>query len=116
MAKKWIINENRLVLGNVPFHFNLASSHKNTKGGGRYYYEKESNTLILFGESGDFGKAKLEDVKNSKKEGCFIYENETKESELMLLDEVVIVFSEEEFLSVALKRNEIIQTPEICQK
>lgn len=40
MAKKFIINNNLLVIGNVGYHFQLAQQHSTTMGVGYWHVEK----------------------------------------------------------------------------
>jgi hypothetical protein len=51
-----------LIIAKCTYHKQLAYVVKNVKGGG--WWTLKDNIFILSGESHDFGKAKLEDIKN----------------------------------------------------
>lgn len=116
MAQKWILNENQLVLGDVPYHFNLAQDHKTTKGGGRWHFDKETNTLLLYGESSDFGRAKIENLKLAKIDGGFQHQTPPAENELYWLEEVNINFSDELLLNFAIRNCQPIIKLETSKK
>jgi hypothetical protein len=48
MAKKFIINNDLLVIGNVGFHFQLAQQHGTTRGGGYWHVDKETETFCVY--------------------------------------------------------------------
>ena len=60
---KFIIEDGKLILAKVTFHKELVTDQTKVKGGGWFRFINETNTFVLFGESNDFGKAKLEDIK-----------------------------------------------------
>jgi hypothetical protein len=62
MAKKFIINKDRLITGHVEYHRELLSDHTDTVGGGWWEYNKEKNIMYLYSKSLEFGQAKQEDV------------------------------------------------------
>lgn len=53
-----------LIIGKCTYHKQLVFDKQNVKGGGWWALDKEANTFTLFGDSSDFGKAKLEDIAN----------------------------------------------------
>ena len=61
MAKKWIIEDGELKLGNVDFHFQLASNRQNVKGGGFWWYDEEKGKMFFYGISTDFGQVSQQD-------------------------------------------------------
>lgn len=66
---KFIIEGDRLVLGKVEYHEDLADNKYNVKGGGWFYYDREKDLFILYGKSIQFGPAKIEDIINAVKNG-----------------------------------------------
>lgn len=62
MAKKFIINNGNLVIGNVKLHKELMKDHSATKGGGYWEFNREKNIVYLYSKSMDFGQAKREDI------------------------------------------------------
>lgn len=60
---KFIIENNNLILGKVQFHKHLANDPKDVKGDGWYEFDYERKTFTFYGESYDFGSAKLVDIK-----------------------------------------------------
>jgi len=57
MAAKWIVINNEFRFGNVGLHKELVGSDdkKDVKGGGSFKFSPESKTILLFGQSMDFG-------------------------------------------------------------
>ena len=56
MARKWIINDNQIIMGNVSLHRDLALNHDDTIGGGYYYYLEEDKVMLFYSSSMDFGQ------------------------------------------------------------
>ena len=73
MAKKFIIQDNTLRLGNVDMHHELKNKQSESRiiGGGYWYLDKEKHTLYLYGKSIDFGKVTIEDLKEVKQNGVY---------------------------------------------
>jgi len=94
MAKKWIINDNTLIVGDVQYHRDLLPNHKGTIGGGLWHYDKETNTLVLYGQSHDFGRVSKTSLINAKKD-CLIRHG-LPPDRITYANEVNIVFSESE--------------------
>ena len=60
---KFIIEDGNLILSKVSFHKEMVTNKDNVRGGGWFIYRSERNSFVFHGDSTDFGKAKLEDVK-----------------------------------------------------
>ena len=73
MAKKFIIQDNTLKLGNVYMHNELKSKESDGKviGGGYWHIDDDKTTLFLYGKSIDFGKVTVEDLKEVKENGLY---------------------------------------------
>jgi len=65
MAKKFIINDNRIIIGQVEFHYQLATDHSKTIGGGLWFYDHLSDTMYLYGASTDYGPVTFDQVRNA---------------------------------------------------
>jgi len=64
MAAKWIVINNEFRFGNVGLHEELIESdvRKDVKGGGLFKFTPENKTILLFGESFDFGTCEASDL------------------------------------------------------
>lgn len=62
MTKKFVINDNRLVIGNVGYHFELCNDNSTTIGGGYWFKDEENKRLYLYGTSTDYGSIKPDDL------------------------------------------------------
>jgi hypothetical protein len=58
-----------LIIAKCTYHRELATDIKKVKGGGGWRLDEEGNRFTLYGESFDFGRAKIEDIKNCIKAG-----------------------------------------------
>lgn len=67
MPQKYIILNDKLVMGDVQFHSQLSADSKAIKGGGFWHIDPETKCVILYGSSIDFGPCKVEDVMNAEK-------------------------------------------------
>ena len=65
LKPKWIIEDDSLIIGKCIYHKDLASNLKNIKGGGWFVYDGKLDGFVLYGSSFDFGKAKLDDIKDA---------------------------------------------------
>ena len=65
---KFIIEDNQLILGKVPFHKILGTNLDKIIGGGWFKFDKENKQLILYGDSHDFGRASKEVIFKAYKE------------------------------------------------
>ncbi len=57
LAKKFIIQNGLLIMGEVESHFDLVEDHAGIVGGGRYHYYPElyGDALFFYGISFDYG-------------------------------------------------------------
>jgi len=53
-----------LIIARCTYHKELATDFTKIKGGGWWKLDKETQTFTLNGDSHDFGRAKVEDIKN----------------------------------------------------
>ena len=60
---KFIIEEENMILKIVKNHRDMATNASKVKGGGSYIFDSETNSYTLYGESYEFGAAKIEDIK-----------------------------------------------------
>ena len=61
---KWILEDGDLIIMKVKYHRDIVTKDRSTvKGGGWFGFNSETKTFRLFGDSHDFGKANIEDVK-----------------------------------------------------
>ncbi len=73
---KFIILDDVLIISKVTYHKHIlceevdpvAEKHR-IKGGGWFTFEHRTNTFTFFGDSTDFGRAKLEDIQKAVDEG-----------------------------------------------
>jgi hypothetical protein len=71
MARKWIINDEDLILGDVEFHEELVCKGRDkekTVGGGRWHYDRDANIIYFWGKSVDFGQATEKEFINAFKQ------------------------------------------------
>jgi hypothetical protein len=62
---KWIIQNNQLRMGRVVNHSDLADKQGgNVKGGGLWYYDKETHTLYLYAKIYDYGQVSEDDFQD----------------------------------------------------
>lgn len=66
---KWIIQNGELRMGRVVSHRDLAEKNihggvTGVKGGGFWRYEEDGDTLLLYGESIDFGQVSVDDFED----------------------------------------------------
>ena len=66
---KFIIEEENMILRIVKNHRDLATNASNVKGGGSYIFDSKTNSYTLYGESYEFGAAKIEDIKKCIEDG-----------------------------------------------
>lgn len=60
---KFIIEDGALILGKVKYHKELALDKEKVKGGG--WWIREEDTFIFHGDSTDFGRASVDDIKKA---------------------------------------------------
>jgi len=72
MARKFVINDGDLLLGDVELHEELVKSkyrdRSKTVGGGYWDYDKLNNTMYFWGKSIDFGQVTKEQFDQSFKQ------------------------------------------------
>lgn len=90
-AKKFVINDGFLILGQVEFHEDLVKNMDRSKtiGGGRWHFDEDDNTIYFYGDSTDFGSVTKEQFDAAFKQPS--------------LSRVNIVFSDKMFLSDVMK-------------
>lgn len=91
MAQKFVINDGRLILGQVEMHEELVRGldYGKTVGGGRWQVDKETNTIYFYGSSVDFGKVTKEQFEDAYKQPS--------------VETMNIVFSEKEYFGDVMK-------------
>jgi hypothetical protein len=70
MAKKFIINDNKLIFGDVKLHCFLVpegESRDNVIGGGFWHFDDNTNTIYFYGRSTAFGQVTKEEFENAIK-------------------------------------------------
>ncbi len=69
MAKKYIIHNNELIIGNVEHHIELVpdNNKKLTIGGGRWDFNNETKNFVFYDSSFEFGSVTKEQFKNALK-------------------------------------------------
>ena len=55
-------NGDCLIIANCTYHKQLATDVSKIKGGGWWTLDRENSVFTLYGDSQDFGKAKIEDI------------------------------------------------------
>ena len=78
---KFIIEAGALIIGKVSYHHQLVTNKADVKGGGWFKYGKEDRHIIFYGDSQDFGKAKLEDIKPCIESGQ-VYSSRSKHRQI----------------------------------
>jgi hypothetical protein len=86
MAKKFVIYDGTLMLGDVEFHEDLVRGADKNKvaGGGRWLKDPETQIIYFYGSSVDFGKVTREEFDKSDKQPSLL--------------RFKIVFSEKEYM------------------
>jgi len=70
LKQKFVISNNEIITGRVKFHRELDSA---PVGGGKWFWDRERDTLYLYGTSFDFGRVTKEQVENA--EPPILFEN-----------------------------------------
>lgn len=60
---KFIVEGNNLIIAKCTYHKDLATNKDQVKGGGWWRFDFATKTYTLYGESHDFGRADVEDIK-----------------------------------------------------
>jgi hypothetical protein len=86
MAKKFVILDGVLMLGDVEFHEDLVRGADKNKvaGGGRWHTDHETHTIYFYGSSVDFGNVTREEFDKSDNQSSLL--------------RFRIVFSEKEYM------------------
>jgi len=69
--RKFIINDEDLILGDVEFHEELiceGRERNKTVGGGRWHFDRSKNIIYFWGMSSDFGQATKKQFEESFKQ------------------------------------------------
>lgn len=71
MARKYIIQDGDMRMGDVEMHYQLTdkTNPKHTLGGGYWYIPDDRKVLYLYGKSIDFGDLTIEQLKEIKTSG-----------------------------------------------
>ncbi len=72
---KFIIEGENLILMKVTFHKDIAVDKTKVKGGGWFRYLVHTDNFVFYGESDDFGKSTLDDIKKCVEKGNVYYGN-----------------------------------------
>lgn len=59
---KFIVEGNNLIIAKVAYHKDLVTDKEKVKGGGMWEWDREKKEFLLYGDSFDFGTAKVEDI------------------------------------------------------
>lgn len=107
MAKKWIINNNEIIMGHVEFHKELVGHHREkeghkTVGGGYWHHDEENNILYFYGSSDDFGGVRKETFTEALKNSLVS----------PFLEEAQIRFSNEMWFTNAVNNSVEIRKPD----
>ena len=73
-----------LIIAKCTYHKQLATDHSKVTGGGWWSLDVKSKTITLYGDSHDFGKASVDDIKDCLKRNkvfrnpslCIVFEDE----------------------------------------
>ena len=62
---KFLIIDDKLLIAKVTYHKEMVTNKENViKGGGWFKFNADKGIFTLYGQSEDFGPAKLEDIKS----------------------------------------------------
>ena len=68
---KWIFEDDFIVIRKCTFHKDIVENIPDVRGGGLFYFHRDTNTFILYGSSHDFGKANPEAVQRAIADGRY---------------------------------------------
>lgn len=60
---KFIVEGNNLIIAKCTYHEQLVTNKEQVRGGGWWKFDAETKTYTLYGDSFDFGRADVEDIK-----------------------------------------------------
>ncbi len=66
---KFIVEGDALIIAKCTYHSEIVENKELVKGGGWHRLDSETKTFTLYGDSHDFGKARLEDIKDCVEKG-----------------------------------------------
>ena len=69
LHSKFILEDGNLILGKVGYHNVLVTIKEKVQGGGQFRFDLDKKECLLFAESHEFGRCKMEDVKKAVEEG-----------------------------------------------
>lgn len=78
---KYIIEDGAIIISKVAYHREMVVDKTKVRGGGLFLLNREDKTLKLSGESYDFGRATLENVKECV-ENKKVYRNQYSEDDI----------------------------------
>lgn len=67
--QKFIVEGDNLIIAKCTFHKQLATDKEQVKGGGMWEWDRENKTIMLYGDSHEFGSVGYEDVSACIKSG-----------------------------------------------
>lgn len=62
---KFIVEDGNVIISKCTFHKELVTDKEKLQGGGSYRYDSDKNSFTFYGESYDFGPAKIEDIQKA---------------------------------------------------
>lgn len=71
MARKYLITQDTIMLTNCDTHREIVKDHSTTLGGGHWDIDFENKTILLYGESLDYGWVKREVLIDMVKRECY---------------------------------------------
>ncbi len=100
MARKFIIQDNTLKVGNVVMHEDLKNEQSNEPvlGGGYWYIDREKNILYLYGKSIDFGRVTKKEIIEVRKNGSYTTSLEKLEWKWAFTDNLNWAISDSELI------------------
>lgn len=78
---KFIIEDGNLIISKCKFHNQLVKDTTKVRGGGWFKYADEDKSFTLYGDSYEFGAAKIEDIKKAIDDGQ-VYLNSRRTREI----------------------------------
>jgi hypothetical protein len=66
---KFVVEGDNLIIAKCTYHHQLVIETEKVKGGGMWSLNRDANTFTLSGDSHDFGRASIDDIKNCIEKG-----------------------------------------------
>lgn len=60
---KFIVEGNNLIIAKCTYHKDLATDKAQVKGGGLWDWDQDKKEFLFYGDSFDFGRASIEDIR-----------------------------------------------------